>query len=70
VDDRTGLLGRAKEIAEVRALLDGGARLVTVHGPPGVGKSRLLREVARGAAQATWIDLSPVSTVEAARRGR
>jgi predicted ATPase len=38
--------GRAEELAAADALLRGGARLITLHGAPGVGKSRLLRELA------------------------
>jgi predicted ATPase/DNA-binding CsgD family transcriptional regulator len=44
----TPLLGREREVAEVRALLaDGGARLVTLTGPGGVGKTRLAIEAVR-----------------------
>lgn len=42
----TSLVGREKEIAEVRALLTGGARLVTLTGPSGAGKTRLALQVA------------------------
>jgi predicted ATPase/DNA-binding NarL/FixJ family response regulator/transcriptional regulator with XRE-family HTH domain len=42
----TALLGRETELAEVRALLKGAARLVTLIGPGGVGKTRLGIEVA------------------------
>ncbi len=43
------LFGRADEIDLVRSKLASGARLITLHGPPGVGKSRLLAQVAEGA---------------------
>jgi predicted ATPase len=43
----TSFVGREREIAEVRRLL-GGARLVTLTGPPGTGKTRLALEVAAG----------------------
>jgi predicted ATPase/class 3 adenylate cyclase len=42
----TALLGRAREVSEIKQLLREGARLVTVTGPPGVGKTRLGLEVA------------------------
>jgi hypothetical protein len=43
------VVGREGDIFEIRRLLlDEGARLVTVTGPPGIGKSALVREAARG----------------------
>lgn len=41
-----GFVGREAEQARVSALLDGAARLVTVLGPPGIGKSRLASRIA------------------------
>lgn len=41
------LVGRQGELATLRAALDGGARLLTLHGPGGVGKTRLAVELAR-----------------------
>src|SRR5204862_8260264 len=42
----TALLGRQREVADVRALFHGGARLATLTGPCGTGKTRLSRQVA------------------------
>ena len=47
----TSLVGRESEIAAVVASIDD-RRLTTAVGPPGVGKSRLVTEVARALAQA------------------
>jgi predicted ATPase/class 3 adenylate cyclase len=44
------LVGRADALAQVETLLDEAARLVTITGPGGAGKSRLALEVAAGAA--------------------
>lgn len=58
------LVGRAEEVAEARQLLTGPVRLLTLTGPPGVGKTRLAEELitlldptfADGTA---FVDLSP-----------
>ncbi|HYF63107.1 MAG TPA: helix-turn-helix domain-containing protein, partial [Herpetosiphonaceae bacterium] len=42
----TALIGRAEEMAAVCGLLEGGARLLNLIGPPGIGKTRLALEVA------------------------
>ena len=42
----TTLLGREPEVAALAALLCGGTRLVTLTGPPGIGKSRLALDTA------------------------
>ena len=59
----SSFVGRDKELAEVRALFEGGARIVTLTGPGGSGKTRLAVEVARSLAPAFkggvfWIGLS------------
>ncbi len=50
---RTALIGRDRDVARVRALLaTPGIRLVTVVGPAGVGKTRLVLEVIRAETEA------------------
>jgi predicted ATPase len=62
----TALLGRERELADIRYLVAGGARLLTLTGPGGTGKTRLALELARSLAPdfpqgAVFVDLSPVS---------
>ncbi|MEX2212146.1 MAG: adenylate/guanylate cyclase domain-containing protein [Gaiellaceae bacterium] len=57
--------GRKREIEELTALLDGGARLVTLTGPGGSGKTRLAIEAATGLVTAFkagvfWVGLAPL----------
>jgi len=61
----TAFIGREHEIAEVRRLL-GTARLLTLTGTPGVGKTRLALEVAAGLDEAfpdgVWlVELAPLA---------
>ncbi len=52
---KTGIdsfVGRRRELAQLRAALGSGARLVTVLGPGGIGKTRLVRE----AAARRWVN--------------
>ena len=62
----TGFVGRAVELAELRALVSGGSRLVTIAGPGGIGKSRLALQLAADALDGTrdgvWlVELAPVT---------
>ncbi|MFI0354524.1 BTAD domain-containing putative transcriptional regulator [Actinomadura sp. 9N407] len=50
----TDLIGRSEAVAEVRSLLET-ARLVTLTGPGGVGKTRLALEAARDANGEVWL---------------
>jgi predicted ATPase/DNA-binding SARP family transcriptional activator len=61
----TSLIGRRVEMARLRSVLQEG-RLVTLAGPGGVGKSRLVQEVARewfaaGEAEVWMVELAAVS---------
>jgi predicted ATPase/DNA-binding CsgD family transcriptional regulator len=60
----TSFVGRSRELAELEAALDG-ARLVTVVGPGGCGKTRLALEfAARGRALSPdlqFVDLAPIT---------
>lgn len=69
----TPIVGRTDEIRRIAAWIDGGERLITLLGPPGIGKSRLLRESAEAfdfeAGSLHFADLSLTTTV-AEMRGR
>ena len=61
----TGLIGRDEDLANLMQLYAGGARLVTLTGPGGVGKTRLATELARGLADrysdgAVFVALAPL----------
>jgi predicted ATPase/class 3 adenylate cyclase/DNA-binding CsgD family transcriptional regulator len=62
-------VGRAAELAELRCLVAGGSRMVTITGPGGIGKSRLALQVAAEALDGTgdgvWLaELAPVADPE------
>jgi len=58
---RTSFIGREHDLVELRALLET-ARLVTLTGPGGAGKTRLAIQVASMTSDAMWlVDLSAVS---------
>ncbi|HEX8025893.1 MAG TPA: BTAD domain-containing putative transcriptional regulator, partial [Candidatus Limnocylindrales bacterium] len=65
----TSFIGRTAELAGIPALLAGGARVVTVVGIGGAGKSRLANRAARAAAAsfadgAVWVDLVAATTAD------
>ncbi|MGH3158895.1 MAG: hypothetical protein ACRDNF_20305, partial [Streptosporangiaceae bacterium] len=69
----TSFVGRAAELAELRSLVTGGSRLVTVVGPGGIGKSRLALQAAAGAldgaGDGVWlVELAPVADPELVAR--
>ena len=69
----SSFVGRAGELAELRALVAGGSRLVTICGPGGIGKSRLALQVAAealdGAGDGVWLaELAPVADPELVAR--
>jgi predicted ATPase/class 3 adenylate cyclase/DNA-binding CsgD family transcriptional regulator/tetratricopeptide (TPR) repeat protein len=69
----TGFVGRTVELAELRALVLGGSRLVTIAGPGGIGKSRLALQVAAdvldGTGDGVWLaELAPVADPELVTR--
>jgi DNA-binding CsgD family transcriptional regulator len=57
-----GLVEREAELAAIQSVLAGNGRAVVVTGPAGVGKSRLLREAARGLSLPAAL-ASPVAPV-------
>jgi predicted ATPase/class 3 adenylate cyclase/DNA-binding CsgD family transcriptional regulator len=62
----TSFVGRTGELAELRSLVQGGSRLVTIAGPGGIGKSRLALQVAAeavdGDGDGVWlVELAPVA---------
>src|SRR2546423_1420256 len=62
----TALLGRERELADVRRLFEDGARLVTLTGPGGTGKTRLGLQVAADLLGdfghgVFLVDLAPIS---------
>jgi predicted ATPase/class 3 adenylate cyclase/DNA-binding CsgD family transcriptional regulator len=69
----TSFVGRAAEVAELRALVAEGSRLVTITGPGGIGKSRLALQVAAealdGGGDGVWlVELAPVADPELVAR--
>ncbi len=69
---RTRFVGRERELVAIEQRLGEGARLVTLVGPGGVGKTRLARELARRRAErgeaSVFVDLAEALTLEDALR--
>lgn len=61
----TRFVGRQREL-EALAERCGASRLVTVLGPPGIGKSRLVVEAIEGMLAPAWVDLTEVKDLEGA----
>ncbi|ODU04476.1 MAG: hypothetical protein ABT15_16540 [Pseudonocardia sp. SCN 73-27] len=59
----TSFVGRDADVGRVRRLL-GTARLVTLLGPGGAGKTRLAREIVEGRAEAPIAELAPLTGSE------
>jgi hypothetical protein len=62
----TNFIGREKELAEIKRILLDGARLLTLTGPGGTGKTRLALQVAADtltefAEGAYFVDLAPIT---------
>jgi len=69
----TSFVGRVVELAELRTLVSGGSRLVTIAGPGGIGKSRLALQVAadalNGTSDGVWlVELAQVAEPELVAR--
>ena len=69
----TSFVGRTVELTELRALVSGGSRLITIAGPGGIGKSRLALQVAAdvldGNGDGVWlVELAPVAEPELVTR--
>jgi predicted ATPase/DNA-binding CsgD family transcriptional regulator len=69
----TSFVGRTAELAELRSLVSGGSRLVTISGPGGIGKSRLALQLAAGeldgAGAGVWlVELAPLADPELVAR--
>ena len=69
----TSFVGRGAELAELRSLVAGGSRLVTITGPGGIGKSRLALQLGAslldGGGDGVWlVELAPVADPELVAR--
>ncbi len=57
-------IGRDAELAKVRAVVSRRAAVVTLHGPPGIGKSAIAFDIARGEEGAITCDLTSAKTFD------
>ncbi|MCC6874445.1 MAG: AAA family ATPase, partial [Sandaracinaceae bacterium] len=57
-------VGRERELVEVESAFASGARLVSLLGPPGVGKSRLAQQFASRARGSAYCELESARTIE------
>ena len=68
IQELTSFVGRSRELAALAALLDAGKRLITVLGPPGIGKTRLTLQAARrrlqGGSDVVFCDLRATGSAE------
>jgi predicted ATPase len=60
----TSFIGRVTELDALRSLFSGGARLVTLFGPGGIGKTRLALHFGDLAVDAIFVDLSAATCLE------
>jgi predicted ATPase len=60
----TKFVGREGDLKRLNGLLESGERLITVVGQPGIGKTRLTRELAQIAGPAPFCELAAVRDVE------
>lgn len=62
------LFGRQGDLAQLQGLLEGGASLITIHGPGGIGKTSLARQLAAAGwvgRRVCWVDLEAADRLEA-----
>ncbi len=67
--ESSSFIGRTEPLAELEHLFEGGARLVTITGPGGTGKTRLGREygrryIAAGTGELWFVDLTRAEDLE------
>lgn len=65
---QVGIHGRAAELEQALRWLEGEAPLLVIHGPGGMGKTLLARELAHRAQRSCWVDMTEVSAAEEAVR--